>query len=225
MPGDLGWTHCHLGAVTKDHQSARIRSWRSGVYRFPKRDHWGFGSGDVLTALAFAEATGLPGELWRAVISALYQVEVRLTDLSGFANSSAANFLVKTTGGGKGVVYQLFHQAPNDSLLSARSKVLFRLRIRQRSPRSFRGIGRSGRWAGYSYLLRSLPSHAAAAGLIDRLLADDEYLLHADLSRLITAAGQATAARRDRARLLRLTLAAVAADPGERVAMFSVPTS
>ena len=45
--------------------------------------------------------------------------------------------------------------------------------------------GRQTRWQAVpGYLLRSLPGHAQAGGLIDDLLADDEYLLHADLRRL-----------------------------------------
>jgi WD40 repeat protein len=60
-------------------------------------------------------------------------------------------------------------------------------------------------------------------GLVDDLLADDAYLLHADLRRLIMAAdGASSPAARDRARLIRITPEAATAVPAERVAQFSV---
>jgi hypothetical protein len=46
----------------------------------------------ALTALAFAEAPGLPAGLWRLAIKALYGHQVRSDELSRFAHSSAANF-------------------------------------------------------------------------------------------------------------------------------------
>ena len=64
---------------------------------------------------------------------------------------------------------------------------------------AFTRHGRRGRWENApGYLLRSLPAHAAAAGLVDDLLCDDAYLLHADLRRLIQAADGA-ARRQDAA--------------------------
>src|SRR6185503_1190459 len=71
------------------------------------------------------------------------------------------------------------------------------------------------------YLRRSLAGHAGRAGLIDDLLADDDYLLHADLLRLIPAAADATR-ERERAHLLRLTPQAVAAPAPERAALLNV---
>lgn len=84
--------------------------------------------------------------------------------------------------------------------------------------------GRRTGWAhAPSYLLRSLPGHAAAAGLVDSLLDDDAYLLYADLRRLMPVADDAvTAVGRQRARLLRMTRQAISARPGERAALFSV---
>ena len=86
---------------------------------------------------------------------------------------------------------------------------------------------RHGRRSGWKdspeYLLRSLPAHAAAAGLVDDLLADDAYLLHADLRRLIRVADDTASEQgRRRARLLRLTPRAVTAGPADRAALFSV---
>ena len=52
----------------------------------------------VLTALAFAEAPGLPAGLWQLAVEALYGIQVSAEDLARFARSSAANFLVETGG-------------------------------------------------------------------------------------------------------------------------------
>lgn len=70
-------------------------------------------------------------------------------------------------------------------------------------------------WRGVSsYLLRSLPGHAQAAALVDDLLTDDAYLVHADLRRLMQVAEYAASVDgRHRARLLQLTQA-VTAPPG-----------
>ena len=68
---------------------------------------------------------------------------------------------------------------------------------------AFTEHGRGSRWQDApEYLLRSLAGHAAAAGLVDDLLCDDSYLLHADLRRLTQVADQAASAEgRRRARL------------------------
>ena len=89
---------------------------------------------------------------------------------------------------------------------------------------AFTRHGRRSRWKDApEYLLRSLPGHAAAAGLVDDLLCDDAYLLHADLRRLIQVAdGAGSAPGRRRAQLLRLTPRAIAAGPADRAALFSV---
>jgi len=80
--------------------------------------------------------------------------------------------------------------------------------------------GRQAAWVNApEYLLRSLPGHAAAAGMIDDLLADDDYLLHADLRRLVTAGDHGTSPR---VRLIGLTPEAAAAGSNERAALFSV---
>jgi hypothetical protein len=56
--------------------------------------------------------------------------------------------------------------------------------------------------------------------MIDALLSDEEYLLHADLRRLTPASYHAvTGTGRDRSRLLRLTPQAIGAGPAERAAL------
>src|SRR5262249_3000485 len=78
--------------------------------------------------------------------------------------------------------------------------------------------GRRHGWANaHPYLLRALPIHAAHAGILDKLLTDDAYLLHADLPRLLSVADQTTTRPgQDRTRLLRLTPPAANAHPPHR---------
>jgi WD40 repeat protein/DNA-binding SARP family transcriptional activator/DNA-binding XRE family transcriptional regulator len=191
----------------------------------------GVSASQIMTGLAFAEAPGLPVSLWQLAIEAVDGTRISAEDLTRFARSSAANFLVEASsepagpGHGPGItVYRLFHQALNDALLHARSEVMPRADDERALTLAFTRHGRQGRWHNAPpYLLRSLPGHAAAAGLADDLLCDDAYLLHADLRRLIHAAdGAGSAQARRRARLLRLTLCPIAADPRDRAALFSV---
>ena len=186
----------------------------------------------ALTALAFAEAPGLPARLWQLAVEAIDGTRVSPEDLTRFARSSAANFLVEAGGEAAagdhgphgGVVYRLFHQGLNDALLRARSEVAARADDERAITLAFTRHGRHGRWKDApEYLLRSLPGHAQAAGLADDLLCDNAYLLHADLRRLVQAAdGAGSAAGRRRAQLLRLTPRAITAGPADRAALFSV---
>ncbi len=191
----------------------------------------GLSADHVLTALAFAEAPGLPVSLWQLAVEAIYGTTINIEHLARFVRSAAANFLVETSSEITGVssrsgriVYRLFHQALNDVLLRARSEIMERVIDERTLSVEF---ARSGRLSGWEnapdYLLRSLPHHAAVGGLIDDLLADDAYLMYADLRRLIQAADDATTAQgQSRSRLLRLTTQAISAGPGDRAALFSV---
>jgi len=186
----------------------------------------------ALTALAFTEAPGLPATLWQLAIEAIDGMHVSAEDLTRFARSSAANFLVETGGETAtgdhdprgGTMYRLFHQGLNDALLRRRSEVMPRADDERALTLAYTRHGRRSGWRDApEYLLRSLPGHAAAAGLVDDLLCDDAYLLRADLRRLIQAAdGAGSAPGRRRAQLLRLTPRAIAAGPADRAALFSV---
>lgn len=179
----------------------------------------------ALTALAYAETPGLPLPLWQTAIAAL-DGAVTEAELAGFARTSAANFLVET-GGGAQPVYRLFHQALNDALLADRDARASRRDDQRRLVTAWADRAGATGWADApDYLLRSLPHHAAKAGLVELLLADEDYLLHAHLDRLLTVvdAEQAPMAPlpEARARLLLRTPLAVAAEPAERAALFSV---
>jgi WD40 repeat protein len=185
----------------------------------------GIDGGKLLTALAFAESPGLPVSLWCEAIQVLGYGNVTEVQLVEFTQTRAASFLVESYGqDGNDAVFRLFHQALNDALLGTDDPGLVR-KIKERVlTRAFLATGRDARWEhAPAYLLQSLPAHAAHAGMVDELLADNEYLLHADLLRVIWAAGGASSPEgQRRARLLRMTPEAITVSPLERAALFSV---
>jgi WD40 repeat protein len=176
----------------------------------------------ALTVLAYAETPGLPIVLWRTATEALggRVSEIQLTE---FARTSAANFLVETGGAGN-PRYRLFHQALNEALLAGRDEVGARPQDEHRLAETWIAYGRRAGWTAVpEYLLRSLPAHAANAGLVDELLDDEGFLLHAHLDRLMRVTDAAVRpSARSRAQLLNRTPAAVKADPATRAALFSV---
>ncbi|MGW5689621.1 trypsin-like peptidase domain-containing protein, partial [Streptomyces asiaticus] len=182
----------------------------------------------ALAALAYAEEPGFSFGLWHAAIKALVGIAPSEYELRDFALSSAANFLIETSAAPQGDgVFRIFHQALNDALLKWRAE-LGRAQTDEREiARQLLSLGRASGWqSAHTYLLRSLPRHASNGLLIDELLLDDTYVLHADLRRLIPAAANAISVRgRDRARLLRKTSRAIDAPPEVRVAMLSITES
>jgi WD40 repeat protein len=184
----------------------------------------------ALTALAFAEAPGWSTRLWRLAAEAIYGIRGDTEELAQFARSAAANFLIQAAeergvGAANEVwTYRLFHQALNDALLRMRSGVAARTADELAITLAFIRDGQLTGWNDAPpYLLRSLPRHAAAAGVVDDLLDDDAYLLYSDLGRLAQVADSAVSTRgRRRARLVQLTPQALFAGPAERAALFSV---
>ena len=179
---------------------------------------------DLLTALAFAEAPGLPAELWQLAVQALTGVPVTREQLTRFAHGSAANFLVESAGESATTRFRLFHQALSDALSAERILSVPTVDDERTLTRAFIGYGAQLGWDYVpSYLFRSLPGHAVRARMIDELLADTGYVLRADLRRLIPAAAYAgTPTGLERARLLRLTAHAISAEPAERLALLRV---
>jgi len=179
----------------------------------------------ALTGLAFAQAPGWPVELWQLAIESLYGTRIPAADLIRFARSATAAFLVGSATDPSGPpVFGLFHQACSDALTRTRAETVDRRDDERALTAALTGYGRRSGWENVpEYLTRSLPGHAAAAGLVDDLLADDAYLLHADVRRLILAGGlAASSAARGRVRMLELTPEAIPAGSGERAALFSV---
>ena len=136
-------------------------------------------AGELLTALAYAEAPGLSLDLWITAIEALYEVRPGKRELRKFIQSSAANFLVQSGPNPEAAVpssgrqarkdpdrvFRLFHQALNDTLLAERSWDA--AEDQQALTSHFRGYGQNGGWASAPpYLLRSLSHHAERAGML-----------------------------------------------------------
>ncbi|MCZ4117928.1 hypothetical protein O3X23_00735 [Streptomyces sp. H39-S7] len=177
---------------------------------------------EALTALAYAQAPGFSVGIWYTALKALDGGNLTERQLQLFARSSAANFLIETSLSDTAASYRLFHQALNDVLTGGdhgsrrdEERVL---------TNAFLAEGRSVGWSqAPHYLLRSLAIHASRGGVIDELLTDSSYVIHADLRPLIPLAEQATKpAARQQARLLRKTPRAITAPPLTRVALFSV---
>jgi WD40 repeat protein len=199
---------------------------------------------ELLLALAYAEAPGLPVSLWLVALKALKGLEIpKVQDLDelkllDFTRSEAANFLVRPEGkGNPDTGFRLFHQALTEVLLKDRGERLDRTSINDEEDlaRAFIEAGKEDWSRAPAYLLHSLPGHAyragTNAGMLDELLADATYLLYADLLSLNPLADYAQSeGGQQRARLLHLTPQAVTAgSPGrpaerasERAAMFSV---
>jgi WD40 repeat protein len=178
----------------------------------------------ALTVLAYAEPPGLPLPLWRAGVAALGGTATE-EQLATFAHTAAANFLVETNTGPAVRAYRLFHQALTDALLRGQEALGARAADERRLFDTWLDHGhRTGGWsAAYDYLLHNLPAHARRAGRVDELLAEDRYLLHADLRRvLLVADGATTDLGKARVRVLQRTPLAVGASAPERAAMFSV---
>lgn len=181
----------------------------------------------AFTALAFAEAPGFTLDLWQRSIEAITGSTPALEDLRAFAKSSAANFLIENSQNADATSYRLFHQALNDALIRIRANDGLLAADERALARAMTAAGREAGWdRADAYLLRSLPAHAARGGVLDHLLLDELFLLHADLGRLTPLADRhASAALRSQVRLLRKTPAAIDAGPGRRVALFSVTES
>jgi WD40 repeat protein len=176
----------------------------------------------LLTALAFAEAPGFTILLWQTAIEAISGKTITAEQLQRFTRSAAANFL--TSPAQDDNIFQLSHGAYKDALLVERNGFV-PLRDDERTlSQAFVQLGRQQGWHDApSYLLRSLAAHAARAGVVDELLTDDDYLLHADLRRLLPLVDEASTAQgRQRARMLQHTTQAITATPAVRAALFGV---
>jgi hypothetical protein len=168
-----------------------------------------------------AEDPGLPTGLWRSGAVALAGGGNDVTDeqLLSFARGPAiAGAVVGDSLDGE-PVHRLSPYATEEVLPpAARSAVQGRLTV------AWLAYGRDLGWPNApGYLLRHLPRHALAAGLVDVLLEDDGYLAHADLDRLTPVALNArTRAGRLRACLLQATPQAASVTGEARTAMFGV---
>jgi hypothetical protein len=188
-------------------------------------DQGGLALRRALTVLAYAEAPGWTVERWVLACRRLLDEQVVPDDLLRMARSPAANFLVEDDKADK-PTFRLFHQALNDTLLDQRRRLVATADDEAALTWAFLAEGRRLGWdRAPAYLLGALAGHAARGGpaLVDELLADDRYLLHADLHRLAAVAHRGSdPAQRGRARLVVQSSGRSAQSPAERAAHFSV---
>jgi WD40 repeat protein len=188
---------------------------------------------DLLRPLAYARGDGLPHDdtgLWPLLATALAQPGRSYTvgDVTTLLDT-AADYLVETVITGQAAYYRLYHEALADRLRERDQQHSRPVSAAQTIYQCLLGTvapcpdGTRNWTTAHPYLHSQLAGHAARAGMIDDLLSDDAYLLHADLRRLIPAATTAaTTLGRDRARLLRRAPRAIDAPPAARAALFSV---
>ncbi|MEV4436278.1 caspase family protein [Streptomyces sp. NPDC049555] len=159
----------------------------------------------LLTALAHAEGTGLPGEMWRAAASTFTTDPVTGQDIRWILESAGAHIIEGRDTGPDGEarsVYRLYHQSYADELRStAGSDANARIAAALMATVPPAPVGQGRVWStADSYVRAHLASHATGSSLFDELVIDPSYLLAAEPSTLLRAlrhvkSSQATAAR------------------------------
>lgn len=146
----------------------------------------------LLTALAYARGEGIDDRMWLRFAAALgYSAEA--SHLDRLRTSAAADYLLQNVPESRGRLTRLFHQALGDELLSDRATtedegaLLEMLRD---------GVNGTGWAAAPDYVRRYAADHAAAAGQLESLLDDVEYLGVADFGRLLPLLPPPAAPRR-----------------------------
>ena len=143
---------------------------------------------DLLRPLAFAEGQGLPWEdIWASLASALSGCTYTDDDLL-WLRRVAGSYVVEAIEFGRSA-YRLYHQAlaeylREDSDVHAIHQIFANV-LKDRIP--CRIDGKRDWSRAHPYILSYLSTHAVAAGCIDELVTDGEYLVHADPDTLLPA--------------------------------------
>jgi WD40 repeat protein len=148
---------------------------------------------DLLLPLAFAEGQGLPWEdIWAAAASRAAGTTYTDDDLM-WLREHAGSYVVEATESDRST-YRLYHQALADHLREGVDTTAMHTAIAEvlvtRVPRTLEG--RRDWTRAHPYTLRHLATHAALAGHIDTLVADADYLVHAEPVTLLLALHQTT---------------------------------
>ncbi|WP_432099298.1 caspase family protein [Streptomyces sp. WAC 04229] len=135
---------------------------------------------DLLRPLAFAQGQGLPWEdIWAPVATAVSGRPYTDEDLV-WLRHAAGSYVVEATEAGRSA-YRLYHQALVEYLQDGFSPqpvhAAFTWVLNDRVPRG--GDGTRDWSRAHPYLLAHLAVHAAEAGLMDQVVRDPEYLVHA----------------------------------------------
>ncbi|MFJ9777734.1 AAA family ATPase [Kitasatospora sp. NPDC101157] len=159
--------------------------------------------GRVLAVLGHAQGQGMPLDLIHAVASALARADgdpVRPSSVQDTreALTQAAFYLRTATDSDGRLLYRYFHQALTDHTARPEHAVTVHRALLDTVPP---GAETTPDWGFASpYLLRHLATHAAAAGRIDELLPDTEFVVRAHPDALLPALNTA---RADHGRLVR----------------------
>ena len=148
---------------------------------------------DLLSALAWAEGVGLPGELWAPLATALSRHAAYAQEDVTWVLEHAGFYLVESLDQERSV-YRLYHEQFAEYLRAAVSPALAHQRITSalldRVPLA--PDGRREWLAAAPYIRTHLATHAAAAGMLDQLASDPGFLLASDPGRLVPALATVT---------------------------------
>jgi hypothetical protein len=150
---------------------------------------------DLLRPLAFAEGQGLPWEdIWAPLASRIAAVTYTDDDLL-WLRHHAGSYVIEATEANRSA-YRLYHQALAEHLRQDTDDTAihqaFTHVLRSRVPLNPDG---SPDWTrAHPYTLRHLATHAAHCGLLDELITDTDYLVHAEPDELLLALHRVTTA-------------------------------
>ena len=155
---------------------------------------------DLLRPLAYAEGQGLPWEdIWAPLASRISGHAYTNDDLH-WLRQHAGSYVVEATEASRSA-YRLYHQALTEHLRATTAAAgLTDTAIHQAyadvlTARVPRTLEATRDWAhAHPYTLHHLATHAAAAGTLDPLLDDAEYLIRADPDTLLPALDAARSA-------------------------------
>ncbi|MGY0462175.1 caspase family protein [Kitasatospora sp. cg17-2] len=140
----------------------------------------------LLTALAFGEGHGLPRKVWLPVARRLSGLPLREADIDRLLEENGSYLLIVEIAGAKH--FRLYHQELTDHL---RQRVLRHWDLRdvaERFVNALLDLTPNRAWSrAYPYVRSQLATHAAAAGMIERFVADPSFILAAEPAGLLRA--------------------------------------
>ncbi|GAA1401584.1 hypothetical protein GCM10009639_44060 [Kitasatospora putterlickiae] len=144
------------------------------------------GSTWLLTALAFGEGHGLPRKVWLPVARRLSGLPLREADIDTLLEENGSYLSIVEIAGAKH--FRLYHQELTDHL---RQRVLRHWDLRDVAERfvdALLDLTPNRAWSrAHPYVRSQLATHAAAAGVIERFVADPSFILAAEPAGLLRA--------------------------------------
>ena len=146
---------------------------------------------DLLRPLAYAEGQGLPWEDIWAPLASRISGHTYTNDDVRWLRQHAGSYVVEAIEAGRSA-YRLYHQVLTEHLRATTAAVgptdtaIHQAYVDVLTAGVPRTLEATRDWAhAHPYTLRHLATHAAAAGTLDPLLNDAEYLVHADPDTLL----------------------------------------